>query len=80
MSMALTSTPHRRREPGRSLGIPTIPAGHFDGGTPDVSAVDTGPPTCSTPRGLGGGAGCPHQRPASPSPVYPLPGSWPRSR
>ncbi|OMG28241.1 hypothetical protein BKH36_03910 [Actinomyces naeslundii] len=52
MSMALTSTPHRRRKPGRSLGIPTIPAGHFDGGTADVSAVDTELLTCSTPRGL----------------------------
>ncbi|OMG12878.1 hypothetical protein BKH06_03490 [Actinomyces naeslundii] len=59
MSMALTSTPHRRREPGRSLGIPTIPDGRFDGGTPDVSAVDTGLLTCSIPRGLGGGAGHP---------------------
>ncbi|OMG17642.1 hypothetical protein CYJ18_01325 [Actinomyces naeslundii] len=56
---ALTSTPHRRREPGRSLGIPTIPAGHFDGGTADVSTVDTELLTRSTPRGLGGGAGHP---------------------
>ena len=31
----------------------------FDGGTPDVSAVDTGLLTCSIPRGLGGGAGHP---------------------
>ena len=55
--MALTSTPHRRREPGRSLGIPTIPDGRFDGGTPDASAVDAELLTRSTPRGLGGRPG-----------------------
>ena len=50
--MALTLTPHRRREPRRSLGIPTIPAGRFDDGTADVSTVDTELLTYSTPRGL----------------------------
>ena len=50
--MALTSTPHRRRKPGRILGIPTIPDGRFDGGTPDVSTVDAELLTRSTPRGL----------------------------
>ncbi|EJN84428.1 hypothetical protein HMPREF1129_2727 [Actinomyces naeslundii str. Howell 279] len=52
MSMALTSTPHRRRKPGRILGIPTVPTGRADGGLVDVSAVDTGLLTCSIPRGL----------------------------
>ncbi|OLO47196.1 hypothetical protein BKH31_05195 [Actinomyces oris] len=52
VSMTLISPPHRRREPRRSLGIPTIPAGRSDGGTADVSTVDTELLTCSTPRGL----------------------------
>ena len=51
MSMALTLTPHRRREPRQSLGIPTIPAGRFEDGTADVSTVDTELLTYSTPRG-----------------------------
>lgn len=50
--MTLTLTPLRRREPRQSLGIPTIPAGHLDGGTANVSTVDTELPTSSTPRGL----------------------------
>ena len=50
--MTLTLTPHRRREPKRSLGIPTIPAGRLDGGTANVSTVDTELLTYSTPRGL----------------------------
>ena len=52
MSTTLTLTLHRRREPRWSLGIPTIPAGRFDGGTANVSTVDTELPTDSTPRGL----------------------------
>ena len=50
--MTLTLTPHRRREPRRIRGIPTISARHLDGGTANVSAVDTELPTGSTPRGL----------------------------
>ena len=61
--MTLTLTPHRRREPKRSLGIPTIPATRSDGGTADVSTVDTELPTYSTPRGPGGRAVRPHQVP-----------------
>ncbi|OLO49738.1 hypothetical protein BKH28_05895 [Actinomyces oris] len=75
MSMALTSTPHRHRGPRRSLGIPTIPAGHVDGGTSDVSAVDTELLTCSTSRGLGREAARPHLPPpdSRPAPTPPPP-------
>ena len=68
MSTRLTLTPHRRCEPRRSLGIPTIPATRSDGGTADVSTVDTKLLTCSTPRGLSGEAGRPHQGPSHLSP------------
>ena len=44
VSTALTSTPHRRRKPGRILGIPTIFTGRADGGLVDVSAMDTSAP------------------------------------
>ncbi|PKY74555.1 hypothetical protein CYJ23_07995 [Actinomyces oris] len=57
MSMTLTLTPLRCRDPRKNRGIPTIPAGHFDGGTANVSTVDTKLLTCSTPRGLGGRPG-----------------------
>ena len=50
--MTLTLTPHRRREPRKNRGITTIPAGRLDGGTANVSTVDTELPTGSTPRGL----------------------------
>ena len=50
--MTLTLTPHRRREPRKNRGIPTIPAGHVDGESANVSTVDTEPLTGSTPRGL----------------------------
>nr|PKY82604.1 hypothetical protein CYJ24_12285 [Actinomyces naeslundii] len=73
MSMALTLTPHRRREPKRSLGIPTIPVGRLDGGTANVSTVDTELPTCSTPQGPARswwpGQALSPQGPASPSPA-----------
>ena len=52
MSTRLTLTPHRCRNPRKNHGIPTIPAGHLDGGTANVSTVDTELPTGSTPRGL----------------------------
>ena len=68
MSTTLTLTPHRRREPRRIRGIPTISAGHLDGGTANVSAVDTELPTGSNPRGLSGEAGRPHQGPSHLSP------------
>ncbi|OLO72406.1 hypothetical protein BKH19_02700 [Actinomyces oris] len=73
MSMTLTLTPLRCRDPRRNRGIPTIPAGHVDGGSADVSTVDTELLTYSTPRGLArswwpGRAPSP-QGPASPSPA-----------
>ncbi|OLO78331.1 hypothetical protein BKH15_03815 [Actinomyces oris] len=52
MSMTLTLTPLRCRDPRKNRGIPTISAGRLDGGTANVSAVDTELPTGSTPRGL----------------------------
>ncbi|OLO48634.1 hypothetical protein BKH28_08975 [Actinomyces oris] len=60
MSMALTSTPHRRRTRKANRSIPTILAGRIDVGIVDVSAVDTECRAWSTPRGLGGGTGRPH--------------------
>ena len=52
----LTSAPRRRRTPMRNRSIPTILWARFDVGLVDVSAVDTGLPAGSTPRGLGGRA------------------------
>ena len=69
VSTALTSTLHRRCTPKTNRSIPTIPAGRLDGGTANVSTVDTELPTYSTRevlRGLSGGAGRPHQGMASP--------------
>ena len=63
--MALTSALHRRRTSKRNRTIPTIPVESFGGGLVDVSAVDTEPRACSTPRYLGGG-------PASPCYACPL--------
>ncbi|OLL14530.1 hypothetical protein BKH32_08650 [Actinomyces oris] len=57
VSMTLTSTPHRCGTPKTNHGIPTILEGSFEGGLVDVSAVDTGRRTGSTPWGLGGEAG-----------------------
>ena len=54
--MVLTSTPRRRRTPMRNRSVPTILWARFDVGLVDVSAVDTGLPAGSTPRGLGGRA------------------------
>lgn len=51
--MTLTLTPLRCRGPRKNRGIPTIPAGHLDGGTTDVSTVDTELLTCLTPRRSG---------------------------
>ena len=68
--MALTSRLHRCRSPRRNRGIPMILAERFDGGSVDVSAVDTGLPVGSTPRDLGAGAGRSHPwgRPHPPLP------------
>ena len=60
VSTVLTSTPHRRRTPKENRSIPTTLAGRPDAGPVDVSAVDTGLPAGSTPRGLGGEAGRSH--------------------
>ena len=57
VSMTLTSAPHRHGTPKTNRGIPTILEGSFEGGLVDVSAVDTGRRTGSTPWGLGGEAG-----------------------
>ncbi|OLO62134.1 hypothetical protein BKH22_10050 [Actinomyces oris] len=61
-SIVLTSTLRRRRTPRRNRSIPTILAGRSDGGIAHVSAVDTGLPAGSTPRSLGGRAGCSQPR------------------
>ncbi|PKY74801.1 hypothetical protein CYJ23_05840 [Actinomyces oris] len=42
VSMALTSTPLRRRGPKTTRDIPTIPTGCADAGSVHVSVVDTG--------------------------------------
>ncbi|OLL15157.1 hypothetical protein BKH32_04585 [Actinomyces oris] len=60
VSMVLTSTLLRRHEPKANRGIPTILRECFDGGTVDVSAVDTGLLAGSAPGGLGGRAGRSH--------------------
>ena len=52
MSTRLTLTPLRCHNPRKNRGIPTISAGHLDGGTANVSTVDTELLRCSTPRGL----------------------------
>ena len=75
VSMALTSTPHRRRTPWRNRRIPTIFGGRFNGGLVDVSTVDTGLPAGATSRCRGGEAGHlhlgdqPHLPPARPPPT-----------
>ena len=61
-SIVLTSTLRRRRTPRRNRSIPTILAGRSDGGIAHVSAVDTGLLAGSTPRSLGGRAGCSQPR------------------
>ncbi|OLO71646.1 hypothetical protein BKH20_03545 [Actinomyces oris] len=58
VSMTLTSAPHRRGTPKTNRGISTILKGGFKGGLVDVSAVDTGRRTGSTPWSLGSEAGC----------------------
>ena len=75
VSMALTSTPHRRRARKTNRSIPTILAGCIDVGLVDVSAVGTEWRAWSTPRGLGGGAGRPHPGAgcAFPCPALPAP-------
>ena len=50
MSTRLTLTPLRYHNPRKNRGIPTISAGRLDGGTANVSTVDTELPTGSTPR------------------------------
>ena len=79
MSMVLTSTPLWRCTTERNRIIPTISIGCFDVGRVNVSAVDTGLPAGSTPRGPGGRAGC--SRPdagSGPSPALNLssPRGW----
>ena len=79
VSMALTSTPHRRRTRKANRSIPTILAGRIDVGIVDVSAVDTECRAWSTPRGLGGGTGSPHPGAgrAFPCPALPAPTQGP---
>ena len=79
LSMVLTSTPLWRCTTERNRIIPTISIGCFDVGRVNVSAVDTGLPAGSTPRGPGGRAGC--SRPdagSGPSPALNLssPRGW----
>lgn len=52
MSTRLTLTPLRCHNPRKNRGIPTISAARPDGGTANVSSVDTGPLVWLTPRGL----------------------------